>query len=159
MNYTLAATCLLFAGTVFGQDTSVYRLNFALREMKAGKTISSRNYTLMAMSQSNTKLNVGAKVPIAGSNSAQYTYLDLGVNVRARVQERGPQLHLNADVEVSNIGGERGNPGGAPAPRIQQLRADIDTLISIGQSTPVVSLDDPASPRRYEIEVTATKVK
>ena len=159
MRCTLVVICLLFSGAVFAQDVAVYRLNFALREMESGKNLSTRNYTLLAVPQSNTKLNVGAKVPVpAAGNSAQFSYVDVGVSVRARVQERDGRLLLNAEVEMSNIGAERENSA-RPAPRIQQLRSDIDTIIPVGQATPVITLDDPAGPRHYEIEVTATRVK
>jgi len=159
MKCTLVVACLLFAGAVFGQEAPSYRLNFAFREMEGGKNISTRNYTLLASLQTQAKLNIGAKVPVVNNvNNAQYSYVDVGVSVRARIQERGAQLILNAEVEVSNLGVDRENTG-RPAPRIQQLRADIDTVISPGQATPLVTVDDPATPKHYEIEVTATKVK
>jgi hypothetical protein len=159
MKSTLAVTCFLFAGALLAQDAPVYRLNFALREMEAGKIVNTRNYTLLALSQSNTKLNIGAKIPIAsGANHAQYSYVDVGVSVRAQVRERGSLLQLNANLEVSNLGADRENAD-RPAPRIQQLRAEIDTVITPGQATPVVTLDDPLGSRHYEVEVTATKTK
>ena len=157
MRCRLAIASFVLAGAVFAQEIPVYRLNFALREMEGGKNVSTRNYTMLASPQNQAKLNIGSKVPVANT-AGQYSYVDVGVSVRARIQERGAQLLLNAEVEVSNIGADRENAG-RPAPRIQQLRSDIDTLIALGQATPVVMLDDPASPKRYEIEVTATKVK
>jgi hypothetical protein len=80
------------------------------------------------------------------------------VSVHANVQERGSQLLLNAGIELSNLGAERENAGPAP-PRIQQLRADINTVIPLGQATSIATLDDPVSPKHYEIQVTAAKVK
>jgi hypothetical protein len=158
MNTTLIA-CLMLGTAAFAQEAPVYRLHFALHEMEGGKRISTHNYTMLASPQSNTRLNAGTKVPIptAGNNS-QFTYVDVGVNLRAKVQERGSQLLLSAEVEVSNLGADRENPS-RPAPRIQQIRSDIDAAIPLGQATPIVSLDDPGSTRHFEIEVTATKVK
>jgi hypothetical protein len=158
MKTTLIAYLLLGAAA-FAQETPVYRLNFAFHEMESGKRINTRNYTMLASPQTNVRLNVGSKVaiPNAGNNS-QFTYVDVGVNIRSKVQERGSQLLLTAEVEVSNLGADRESPG-RPAPRIQQLRSDIDTAIPLGQATPLVTLDDPAGPKHYEIEVTATKIK
>jgi uncharacterized protein YcfL len=159
MRSTLVLTCFLLAGCAWAQETPSYRLNFAFREMEGGKSISTRNYTLLASPQTQAKFNIGTKVPVVNTvNTSQYSYVDVGVNVRARIQERGAQLMLNAEVEVSNLGADRENTG-RPAPRIQQLRSEVDTVIPLGQATPLVALDDPASPRHYEIEVTATKVK
>jgi hypothetical protein len=159
MKCRLAIASLLLAGAVVAQETPVYRLNFAFREMEGGKTLSTRNYTVLAAPQTQAKLNIGSKVPVVNTvNTAQYSYVDVGVSVRARIQERGAHLMLNAEVEVSNLSADRENTG-RPAPRIQQLRSDIDTMIPLGQATPVVTLDDPAGPKHYEIEVTATKMK
>ena len=159
MTRMLAVACLLFSGAVSAQDAPAYRLNFAFREMEGAKNVSTRHYTMLASTQTYSRLNIGTKIPVpAASGSTQYSYVDVGVNVRARIQERGAQLMLNAEVEVSTLSADGQNSSG-PAPRIRQLRSDIDTAIPLGQATPVATLDDPASPRHYEIEVTATKVK
>ena len=157
---TMLIAWLLFESAALGQEAPVYRLSFAIHEMDHGKSTGARTYTMLVSPQANAKLNVGTKLPVpAGStNNGQYTYVDVGVSLRAKVQERGPQLLLTAEVEVSNLGAER-EDAGRPAPRIQQLRADIDTAIPLGHAVAVVELDDPASPKHYEIEVTATKVK
>jgi hypothetical protein len=110
--------------------------------------------------QSNAKLNTGTKLPVPTGPAAnqQYTYVDVGVSVHANVQERGSQLQLNAGIEVSSLGAEHDNA--APrAPRIQQLRADINAVIPLGQATSIAALDDSVSPKHYEIQVTASKVK
>jgi hypothetical protein len=150
---------LLLAGIAAAQEPTVYRLNFAIRETESGKTISTHNHTLLIAPDTNATLRVGTKVPVpAGPNSQQFTYIDVGVNLRAKVQERGSSLLVNADVEASNLGAERESTG-HPAPQIQSLHTTIDTAVPFGKPTPVVMLDDPATPRHYEIEVTATKVK
>jgi hypothetical protein len=160
MKHLLVLTVLLVAGRAAAQDAVVYRLNFALQETENGKNVGVRNYTMLIAPQSSSKLNSGTKIPLPSGPAAnqQYTYVDVGVSVRARVQDRGGQLLLAAEVELSNLGAERENAGRA-APRIQQLRADIDTAIPLGKATSIASLDDPVSPRHYDIEVTATKIK
>ncbi len=156
------AAALLVAGGAFAQDmtAAVYRLNFAIHEMDSGKRLNTRNYTMLLESGGKGVLKVGTKVPIAtapGPNT-QYTYIDVGVNVDARIVEQGSQLRLNANIEVSNLGAERENQG-RPMPQVRQLRSDVDAWIPAGKPTPVVTLDDPATSKHYEIEVTATKVK
>ena len=144
MKATLIAY-LLVEAAAFARESPVYRLNFTFHGIENGKQLSTRNYTVPASPQTNARLNVGKKVPIlTAGNDSQYTYVDVRLNVRAKVQEGGSQLLLTAEVEVSNLGADRENAGG-PAPRIQQLRSDIDTAIPLGRSTPVVTLDDQAS--------------
>jgi hypothetical protein len=160
MKQFLVVAALLFAGHASAQETAVYRLNFAFHETENGKSANTRNYTMLISPQSNAKLNAGTKLPVPSGPAAnqQYTYVDVGVSVHANVQDRGSQLLLNAGIEVSNLGAERENAG-PRAPRIQQLRADINTLIPLGQATSIATLDDPVSPKHYEIEVTANKIK
>jgi hypothetical protein len=153
---------LLLAGALCAQEASskLYRLNFAFHEMENGKSAGTRNYSMLMRTLTNEKLNIGSKVPVpaAPGNSTQYTYIDVGISVRARLEERGEELLLGAEIEASNLAGDRENAGKA-APRVQQMKATFDTVIPLGRTTTVVALDDPAGPKRYEIEVTATKVK
>jgi hypothetical protein len=159
MKRILGMAALLIAGSAWAQETALYRLQFTLRETENGKATDTRNYTLQVLPHVSNKLNVGTKVPIPSSpGSTAITYVDVGVNVRAKLEERGPLLVLDAEIEVSNLGADRANTG-SPAPRIQQLRATVNTAIQPGQSTPIATLDDPAGPRHYEILVTATKLK
>ena len=159
MKRILVLQALLLAGA-WAQEPAVYKLQFALRETESGKTADTRTYTMQVLPNVSNKLNAGTKVPIPTGppNSSAVTYVDVGVSVRAKVEERGAMLILDADLEISNLGAERENSG-RPAPRIQQLHATIDTAIPMGQATPIATLDDPASPRHYEIQVTATKLK
>jgi hypothetical protein len=159
MKRLLVVQALLFA-SAWAQETTVYKLQFSLRETENGKTADTRTYTMLVLPNSSNKLNAGTKVPIASGppTGSQYTYVDVGVSVRAKVEERGSLLMLDSDLEISNLGAERENSG-KPAPRIQQLRATVDTAIPLGQATPIATLDDPAGTRHYEIQVTATKVK
>jgi hypothetical protein len=160
MKQFLLVAALLFAGLASAQETAVYRLSFALHETENGKSAGTRNYTMLIAPQSNAKLSAGTKLPVPAGAAAnqQYTYVDVGVSVHANVQERGSQLLLNAGIELSNLGAGRENAGQTP-PRIEQLRADINTVIPLGQATSLATLDDPVSPKHYEIEVTAAKVK
>ena len=138
------------------QEPVVYRLTFGLHETENGKAGSTRNFTMTAVPREFQKLNVGTKLPVPTNGGGQFTYVDVGVSVRAKVLESGSQLLLNAEFEFSGLGADRES---GPAPRIDQLRATIDTAIPLDKATRIVTLDDPAGPRHYEIEVTATKVK
>ena len=160
MKRILQVAVVLMAASAWAQDAVVYRLQFSLRETESGKAAETRNYSMLVLPNINNRLSAGTKVPVptGPANSSSFTYVDVGVSVRAKLEERGPQLLLNAEFEVSNLGVEREN-NGRPAPRIQQLRAIVDTAIVPGQATPIATIDDPASPRRYEIQVTATKLK
>jgi hypothetical protein len=159
MKHILILPAILLA-SAWAQETTVYRLQFALRETENGKTADTRTYTMLVLPNASNKLNAGTKVPVPTGppTNSQFTYVDVGVSVRAKIEERGSLLMIDSDLEISNLGAERENSG-RPAPRIQQLRATVDTAVPIGQATPIATLDDPAGTRHYEIQVTATKVK
>jgi hypothetical protein len=160
MRHIFGAAALLLGAGLCAQETAVYRLQFVLRESESGKSTGTRTYTMQVLPNISNKLNAGTKVPVPNgpASNASVTYVDVGVSMRAKLEERAAVLLLNADVEISNLGVERENTG-RPAPRIQQLRATVDTALQPGQPTSIATLDDPATPRRYEIQVTATKLK
>ncbi len=113
----------------------------------------------------NNKLRSGARYPIATAtvdkNTTQFQYLDIGVSIDCRVVERGGYLELNAVVESSDIEGAdvHGVPNSTidQSPVVGQMKSDIRSLIRPGTPTIVSSMEDPASKRRFQLDVTATK--
>jgi hypothetical protein len=142
---------------------NVYRLDFALSEFVDGKKVNTRNYTVTAREDEMNKLRSGARYPVATATidkGTQFQYLDVGVSIDCRVVERGGYLELNAVVDSSVIEGADANS--VPSPRIDQpvigqMKSDIRSLIRPGTPTMVSSMEDPASKRRFQLDVTATK--
>jgi hypothetical protein len=146
---------------------SVYRLDFGLSEFLDGKKVNTRNYSVILREDEMNKLRSGARYPVATGTgekiiNTQYQYLDVGVSIDCRVVERGGYLELNAVVDSSVIEGADAhgvpNPGTGLGPVIGQMKSDIRSLIRPGTPTMVSSMEDPASKRRFELDVTATKV-
>jgi hypothetical protein len=111
------------------------------------------------------KLRSGARYPVATATvdkGAQFQYLDVGVSIDCRVVERGAYLELNAVVDSSDIEGADAhgipNPSIRQSPVIGQMKSDIRSLIRPGTPTMVSSMEDPASKRRFQLDVTATKL-
>ena len=147
------------------KSLNAYRVDFLLTELEDGKKNNSRTYSLMAREGILNKLRAGVRVPIAtnmGSPIPQFQYLDVGMNIDCRVEEREGSLVLNAVADSSSFSlpGEPKAPGSvAERPVIRQMRSEINTVISLGKTTLISSMDDPSSKRRFQLEVTATKVK
>ena len=147
----------LLSLAAYAQEPTVYRLNFALHETEGGKTTSTRNFSMTVTPREFQKVNIDTRLPVPTSpGSSQFTYINVAVNVRAKILESGSQLLLNAELDFNGLGAERES---GPAPRIEELKATIDTAIPLDKATRVISLDDPVSPKHYEVEVTAGKVK
>jgi hypothetical protein len=142
---------------------NVYRLDFVLSEFIDGKKVNTRSYTVTAREDEMNKLRSGARYPVAtgtAEKNTQFQYLDVGVSIDCRVVERGGYLELNAVIDSSDI--EGADAHGVPNlmgqnPVIGQMKSDIRSLIRPGTPTMVSSMDDPASKRRFQLDVTATK--
>jgi hypothetical protein len=141
---------------------AAYRVEFAITELDEGKKINSRTYSLVMQQGMLGKLRIGGRVPIAtstGSNSspAQFQYLDIGVNIDCTVQERGGFVLMSSTIELSSLAQQREEMTHQPV--IRQAKSELNTILSPGKPTVVSSMDDPTGKGRFQLEVTATKVK
>lgn len=147
---------------------AVYRLDYVIRELDSGKVINQRKYSLGVETEHGRgkewgHVRVGRRVPVAmgeakpGAN-AQFTYMDVGLNLDCNLQEQGDGLLLETTVEMSSVvtGGELAAPG---IPVTRQARASMVSVVNPGKPTVIGTLDDVDSTHSYQIEVTATRMK
>ena len=132
-----------------------YRLNFALKESDEGKVINQRSFAMSASTEGSSWRNMraGTRLPLAGTNSKDVNYIDVGVNIDTRIQDSGDGLAMDVTTDISSAGTE--NNSGAP-PVIRQVKVRSEALVPIGKPTTLFMADDPASRHRFELEVTAT---
>jgi hypothetical protein len=132
-----------------------YRLDFTLKEMEAGKVVSSRAYQMMVRTDDNamSSIRAGGRVPV-NSDKNSFTYIDVGVNIdvkrMTRVQD---ELMLDVTAEAS------GAVDGTTPPVVRQTKWNSTVLIPIRKSVTIFSSDDPASKRQIQLDLTATPVK
>lgn len=136
------------------KSVSIYRVDFAIHESEDGKRINTRNYSQLVEEGGWGRIRAGASVPITTEKGVQYT--DVGINLDCELKERNGHVRLDLRLEISSFGQEQ---EGKDRPLLRRIRSDVQTVIPVGKSTVVSSIDDTASKRRYELEVTATKVK
>ena len=136
---------------------TAYRIEFNVREVENGKRLNSRNYMMTAEDGSFAKIRVGNRVPYQTAEK-QYQYNNVGMNIDCRPHEQQEGLALDIMVDFSSVA-----PSSETAPSFNPVfrsnRSEVQTVVAFGKPTLVTSLDDVESNRRYEIEVTATKVK
>jgi type II secretory pathway component GspD/PulD (secretin) len=150
------------------KQLSVYRLEFAVREVEEGKRLNVRSYTMSAQDGDRASIRVGNRIPyVTGSlgakgelASTQFQYYDVGINIDCRLHEREGYVLLDSvSIDISSVvKGDEGTSG-TPNPVVRSARAQVDAAVTPGKPTMVTTLDDVSSNRRYEVEVTATKVK
>jgi hypothetical protein len=152
--------------TVAVSPPAVYRVEYVVREIEKGKPVNARSYLLMAHSDVKGKgeraaVRVGSRVPIATGtpkSDTAYQYYDVGMNIDCTLWDTDKGLIVHTNLEMNSVANSE--MSSTPStPVIRRLHLEDDTLVVPGKSAVVGSIDDVTADRRYEVELTATKVK
>jgi type II secretory pathway component GspD/PulD (secretin) len=143
-----------------------YRLTYTINEMDSGKRVGSQHFTVALIPGQRTTLKQGSKVPVVtgtynpGSSSAQsqMTYLDVGMNFSASVEEFTDGVRLSTKVEQSSIAEEKSGVG-EQDPIVRQTVLEGSSILAPGKPLTLGSLDIPGSTRRLEVEVVLEAVR
>ncbi len=138
---------------------AVYRLDYVVRELDGDKVLNSRTYNVSEKSGEWNRLRVGSRVPVQmGENQVQYQ--DVGINIDSRLDQLESESLLSTTFESSSVvetGSGFQTLSGRPI--IRQVRFTSTVILTPGRPIMVGKLDDVATNRHYEVEVTATKVR
>lgn len=149
--------------------SSVYKVEFNLRE--GNRTAETgRHYTILVDANGRGSFHFGDRIPYASGfipsaqkagtvgaplNAAQIQYADTGVNIDCRVVEVNGKAELHAQIEISHAAGDK---SGAPLePVIETGRVSVNATLDLGKPSVIASVDDPATHRKFDAEVTITK--
>jgi len=136
-----------------------FKLDFVVRELEGGKTVSTRNYTLMTKSDDWQQLRTGMRVPIT-TEEGKIQYTDVGLSVDCRIVEAPGGRALVTKAEITSFAGsgdEKGAPSGAPLMRHVQMNTSAP--ITPGKAVVISGVDELNSNHRFQLEVTATELK
>ena len=148
---------------------ALYQVDFALHESEEGKRLNTRNYMLLieygrgnrhepeGFSRSGFgRIRANTKVPISPEEN-KVMYMDVGLKIDCDLREAEDGVLLQIGLEISNFA----DPGQAASrqPLIREIRSELGTAVQLRKPTVVAVVDDAATKRRYELEVTVTKVK
>jgi hypothetical protein len=137
---------------------SAYRLDFSVDEMEDGKKINTRLYSMNLNSDSSNELKIGTRVPV-DTKQGEFQYIDLGTNIWSRLEDRKGLINLTVRAEISNFAIPEQSLGHESRPIIRQLKISASTLALLGKPMEVGSVDDPNSRRKFQLEVTVTKLR
>ena len=137
-----------------------YRLTYTITEMDGGKRVGTQHFALIVVSGQKTTLKQGSKVPVvtgtfnSGSSQAetQVTYLDVGLNIDAALEESANGVRLQTKAEQSSIAEER-SALGTQDPMVRQTVLEGTSILTAGKPLVLGSLDIPGSTRHQDIEV------
>jgi hypothetical protein len=135
-----------------------YRIEFNVREIENGKRLNSRNYMMVVKDGFYARIRVGNRVPIV-TDEKKISYQDVGMNIDCEPRGRDDKIALIMVVELSSVVAQDQPPTVTANPVFRQQRSTTSVVLTPGKPTLVASMDDVVTNRRYEIEVTATKLK
>ncbi len=135
-----------------------YKLNFVVKEVDAGKTISSHSYSLSASTDQGEpySIRIGSKVPSIDS-SGKVSYFDLGTNFDVRnFKDLDGEIALRVSADVSSIVEDTVEKGRGPVIRMNRWSSAVSA--KVGKPTVIFSSDDLSSKRQMTVELTATPI-
>ncbi len=143
----------------FDRPKRTYRLTYTISELDAGKLIGTQHYSIIVVSGARTTFKNGSKVPIltgtttSGTTTSKtdFTYLDVGLNIDASLDESVKGVRLRTKVERSSVAEERA-VAGADDPVIRQTVLESTSILTPGKQATLGSLDVPGSTRHLELE-------
>ena len=146
----------------------LYKLTYTIAESEAGKRIGVQHFEMVVTGGQLTVLKQGSKVPVvtgtytAASNASQnqFTYLDIGLNFNATLDEFTNGVRLRTKVEQSSVADSANGPAEAVIrqalptdPVIRQTSLEGTALLIAGKPQILGSLDIPGSTRHLDLEV------
>ena len=136
-----------------------YRLTYTIADMDAGKLVGKQHYAIIVVSGGRTTFKNGSKIPVVTGSykpdtstvQSQLTYLDVGLNIDASLDESVNGVRLRTKVERSSVAEEKSSVG-ADDPVIRQTVLESTSILIPGKQEMLGSLDVPGSTRHLELE-------
>lgn len=140
------------------KSAETYRLDFVVNELEDSKKVNTRTYSVLLEGDNWSRLRIGTRVPM--QQPSGIVYMDVGLSLDCRLHEgdSGPSLEVILEMNSFAIP-EQGAEAHPNTPPLRNFRTQTTSALVLGKPTVVTSADDMASKRRFQVEVTATKVK
>jgi hypothetical protein len=143
-----------------------YRLTYTITELDGGKHLGTQHFAVTANPDAkDATIRLGSKVPIvtgstnlASPAQTQVQYLDVGLNIDARLREVGGVILVTSKVEQSNVA-EGPSTVGRSDPVIRQATLENTAVLTPGKPVMLGSLDVPDTSRHLDIEVVLEVVR
>src|SRR5450756_2484832 len=110
--WMMAAALLAPALAVQAQDNrdaSPFKVDFTIRDSGDAGGKTGRKYSLLVNRGQKSTFKVGNRVPVVSGGTggvggnAQFTYIDVGMNIECVVNEFGSKFAMHADLDLSLI--------------------------------------------------------
>lgn len=142
-----------------------YRLSYTITEKDGDKRIGTQHFSMVVITGQRTVLKQGSKVPVAtgsfdsgkSQSQTQFTYLDIGMNFDATLDEFVNGVRLRSKVEQSSVTEDK-LIAGVQEPIIRQTMLEGTSFLTLGKPLMLGSLDIPGSTRHQDVEVVMEQV-
>jgi type II secretory pathway component GspD/PulD (secretin) len=134
-----------------------YRLTYTITEMDDGKRIGRQHFAMIVVSGQRTTLKQGSRIPHVTGTQSVITYLDVGMNFDASLEEFANGVRLRSKVEQTNVAEEKTVLGGQDAV-IRQTVLEGTSFLNPGKAMMLGSVDVPGSTRHLDVEVLMEQV-
>jgi hypothetical protein len=146
------------------QSPGTYRIDFTINELEDGKKINSRQYSMNLNGDDRNTLKIGTRVPVE-AKAGEFQYLDVGTSIYCGLREElqgkymNGKLSMEVKADITNFAVPDDQQHRSSMPPIRQFQINGSTIAFPGTPVIIGSVDDPNSKRRFQLEVTATKLK
>jgi hypothetical protein len=159
----MMASALLGPGLAANAQDRPYKVDFTIRDTGDAGGKTGRKYSMLVSPGRKTTFKVGNRVPVVTGSASlggniQYTYIDVGMNIDCSVSDNNSNLTVHADLDISTAVTQEKGANAAPTPTISQIRLSLDAAVVPGKPTVVASFDDPVTSRKFDIDVSITKM-
>lgn len=139
---------------------ATYRVELVMHEANDAAAKAGRHYTLLIEAGGKGTLKVGNRVSVpTGQGSANFTYIDIGMNIDCRLREAAAgKMELIGSMDTSTLLPQKPGVSAPSSPVISQLRIDVDAALEPGKRATVASIQDPVTQRDLNVEATVTKI-
>lgn len=152
--------------TELDHPRNAYRLTYTITELDSGKTIGTQHYSMVVVAGEHTTMKEGDKIPVGTGSyvtdkataQTQFTYLDVGMNFDATVNETSNGVQLQSKVEQSSLG-QPSTIAGVQEPVVRQTVLQGTSFLTPGKPVMLGSIDIPSSTRHFDIAVVLDQLK
>lgn len=143
-----------------------YRLTYTLVDLDGTKRLGDQRYSMVAVPGQKALFKQGNKIPIVtgeyqkdtASKVSQVTYLDIGMDIDATLDEARDVLRLKTKVARSSVVEDHVGATAVDDPIVRQSVFEGSVALTPGKTMTIGTLDITGTTRRIEIQVMAEPI-
>ncbi len=140
------------------KPAATYKLDFTLSELEDATRVNTRVYSMLLEEEAWGRTRIGTRVPLSMGEGKGVQYMDVGFSLDARLKQRDGDLRLELRLEVNSFVPVEGEAARPREPVLRNMRSELTASVAPGKPTLLTTVDELSSRRRFQVEVTATRI-